>query len=248
MSNWAATAIRQEYGLQGSQVQVALPGANLRRWHFVTRSAERSTPVRILIVGGEFARKGGPLLLEWAQQTELRDWELDIVTWAHELPTFDQERLPHPAADRPASRLLGFQLPNVRVHTGMSANSAELRELYNRAHIFCLPTRADGTSNAALEAMATGLPVIVGAVGGIPELIQDGRDGLLIEPGNFAELRTTLERLVLDPELRQRLGRAARARCDEFLNTERQVRQILSVIDGDRPDPTLHGRTARSRI
>ena len=121
----------------------------------------------------------------------------------------------------------------MRIHTGMRANSPELLELYARAHVFCLPTRADGTSNAALEAMASGLPVLVGAVGGIPELIQAGCNGLLLDPGNFVDLKTKLEALLLDANQRQQLGRAARARCEEYLNTERQMRQIVSAIDAD---------------
>ena len=51
----------------------------LRRWHFVDHNAEPGSPVRILMVGGDFARKGGPLLLDWAQRTT-RASELALVT------------------------------------------------------------------------------------------------------------------------------------------------------------------------
>lgn len=231
MSEWAAGAVRHEYGLPASSVHVTLPGANLRCWHFVERSARQDGPVRILMVGGEFTRKGGPMLLEWAQRTNLRGWELDIVTWAPELPNCLRLRLAEATSGQHATCTLSTDATHVRFHTGIAANSPELRELYARADVFCLPTRADGSSNAALEAMATGLPVLVGAVGGIPEIIRNDRDGLLLEPGSPVDLQAKLEELLLDAHLRHRLGRAARDRCEEYLNTKRQVRQILSVID-----------------
>ncbi|NIR61528.1 MAG: glycosyltransferase family 4 protein, partial [Gammaproteobacteria bacterium] len=67
---------------------------------------------------------------------------------------------------------------------------------------FCLPTRADFSSIASLEAMATGLPVVVGGTAGIPELIEDERTGLLLEPGNLGQLADALEELVRHPERR----------------------------------------------
>ena len=101
------------------------------------------------------------------------------------------------------------------------------------ADIFCLPTRADFSSIASLEAMASGLPVIVGAVGGIPELIEEGKTGFLIAPDDEQALAQKLDLLVSDRALRLRVGKAARKACQQNLNVERQLRQIMAVVDED---------------
>jgi len=119
----------------------------------------------------------------------------------------------------------------VRVHCGLKANDPQIMDLFRQADIFCLPTQADGSSIASLEAMATGLPVIVGAVGGIPELIEDGKTGLLLRPANAENLQTNLEALIADRPRRLQLGRAAREACETYFNVERQIRDIMRVID-----------------
>jgi glycosyltransferase involved in cell wall biosynthesis len=81
--------------------------------------------------------------------------------------------------------------------------------------------------------MATGLPVLVGAVGGIPELIADGVTGFLLRPGDRRDLDAKLRTLIGDPDLRLRVGRSARRACEDHLNVERQLSEILAAIDRD---------------
>ncbi len=68
---------------------------------------------------------------------------------------------------------------------------------------------------ALLEAMAWGIPVIATPVGGIPELITHGENGLLVQPGDIPALTQALRDLAGNMELREKLGRAARARIDQ---------------------------------
>ena len=232
MSRWAADGIARDFGVNPRRIHVALPGANLRRWEFVDRSDHRG-PVRILMVGGEFARKGGHLLLDWAERTSARGWELDIACWPSGLPPWVLASLGNPGPFDHASGSLGTRLPHVRVHCNLKANEPNLMALFRQADIFCLPTHADGSSIASLEAMASGLPVIVGAVGGIPELINDGTTGVLLRPSNAENLAAALDALIADRPHRLRLGRAGREACESFYNVERQVREIVSVMDND---------------
>ena len=78
------------------------------------------------------------------------------------------------------------------------------------ADVFALPSLQEGLPLSLLEAMASGLPVVASAVGGIPTVIRDGDNGLLVAAGDVAALRDALVRLADDPALRTRLGAAAR--------------------------------------
>jgi glycosyltransferase involved in cell wall biosynthesis len=81
---------------------------------------------------------------------------------------------------------------------------------------FALASRWEGSPLAVMEAMAAGLPVAATAVGGVPELLQDGESGILAPPGDPAELGRALARLAKDPGLRRRMGAAAQERARRF--------------------------------
>ncbi|MBN1417880.1 MAG: GNAT family N-acetyltransferase [Planctomycetes bacterium] len=76
--------------------------------------------------------------------------------------------------------------------------------------VFVLASRYEGFGMAALEAMAAGCPVMVTRAGGLPELVEDGRSGLLVPPRDARALAEALERLLADDDLRRRIGAAAR--------------------------------------
>jgi glycosyltransferase involved in cell wall biosynthesis len=89
-----------------------------------------------------------------------------------------------------------------------------------RAQIFCLPSHAEGLPMAMLEAMAAAKAVVASTVGGIPEAIGDGVDGLLVPPGDMPALAGALAALLSDDALRIRLGDQARATVAQRFATE----------------------------
>ena len=89
---------------------------------------------------------------------------------------------------------------------GVRSDTARLMQV---ADFLVLPSRFEGLSNALLEAMAAGCPVIASAVGGTPELIEDGRTGLLFAPDSADALSACMARLCADPALRTSLSRSA---------------------------------------
>jgi len=93
---------------------------------------------------------------------------------------------------------------------GAGARDAELA----RAWLFCLPSHAEGLPMAMLEAMAAGRPVVASAVGGIPEALGDGIEGVLVPPRDVDRLADALGRVLGDAVLHARLGRAARLRIE----------------------------------
>ena len=98
--------------------------------------------------------------------------------------------------------------------------STEVGGFYDRAAVVCVPSLREGYGMAAAEAMAHGRPVVASATGGLLDLVEDGVTGLLVPPGDVPALRAAIERLLGDPELRARLGAAARERAREQLSPE----------------------------
>jgi glycosyltransferase involved in cell wall biosynthesis len=89
--------------------------------------------------------------------------------------------------------------------------------------VFVLPSRTESLPNSVLEAMAAGLPVVASAVGGVPELIDDGRTGLLWPAGDAAALADQLCRVMNDAALGNELGRAARREVEAHYSFSRMV-------------------------
>jgi len=106
--------------------------------------------------------------------------------------------------------------------------------LFASAHLLAHPSRSEGLSNTILEAMAEGLPVVATNVGGTPEIIEDGRTGLLVPPNAPNALAEALGRLLGDAELRGRLGAAAlasvRERCSPAVVTAQYERIYYSLL------------------
>ncbi len=105
----------------------------------------------------------------------------------------------------------------------------ELEQLYDRASIVVLPSHREGLPLCLLEAMAHGRPVVATPVGGIPQVIEDGRTGCLVPVGDAKALREALERLLADPKLRERMGVAARERVEELCSWERVTEQTIAA-------------------
>jgi L-malate glycosyltransferase len=91
------------------------------------------------------------------------------------------------------------------------------------ADIFVLPSRSEAFPNAVLEAMAAGLPIVASAVGGILELIDDGRTGALTPAGDPVALADRVTQLMANPDLANGLGEAARADAHAHYSFERMV-------------------------
>jgi len=101
---------------------------------------------------------------------------------------------------------------------------SDIATLLSESDIFVLFSRWEGFGLAVVEAMASGLPVVVANVPGVNEIIRGEQDGgILVQPGNTAALSEALRRLIRDPELRTALGNRARSRATEF--------QVGSMID-----------------
>jgi len=118
---------------------------------------------------------------------------------------------PGEAATRARAERMG--LADRVILTGFRADAVEVMAV---GDCFVLASAWEGLPVALMEAFALGLPVVATAVGGVAETITDGRDGLLVPPGNPAALADALELVATDTDLRERLATASAARAPEF--------------------------------
>ena len=140
-------------------------------------------------------------------------------------------------------------LQALAVHLGVGAHvqfhgdasPEEVLAALRRAAVAVVPSvptygLVEATSYAALEAMATATPVVVSAVGGLRELVEDGRTGRTVPSGDHEALADAIEWFLRDPERAQRLGAAARAHVEATLASERWadtwVRLLAEATDG----------------
>jgi len=112
----------------------------------------------------------------------------------------------------------------------------QVAQTLRETDVFCLPSFAEGVPIVLMEAMAMQLPVITSRVMGIPELVEDGVSGRLIRPGSSEDLVEALAELLSDPELRRRLGQAARARVAAEFELRANVRRLWSIYTELLPD------------
>ena len=104
-----------------------------------------------------------------------------------------------------------------------------LAEEYVNADCFCLPTVQEGFGIVFLEAMAAGLPVVACRVAAVPEVVLDGRTGLLTSPRDPAALAAAVESLLRRPEWARALGQGGRERAAEF-TPERVAERFLEAV------------------
>jgi glycosyltransferase involved in cell wall biosynthesis len=114
----------------------------------------------------------------------------------------------------------------------------DLSRAYASADIFALPSPTETLGLVALEAMASGLPVVAARAGGVPDLVADGQTGLLCPPEDAASIMSALRTLIENEEMRQRMGAAGRARAEGWSWTRTTAglrRQYSRVVAARHP-------------
>jgi colanic acid/amylovoran biosynthesis glycosyltransferase len=127
-----------------------------------------------------------------------------------------------------------------RVFWKGSQSPERILEMLRESDVFLHSSVSEGISNAVLEAMACGLPVVVTDAGGMREAVRDGIDGFVVPVRDVDAMAEALLKLARDPELRRRMGAAARQRVLEEFTLERQTRQWRELYEG------LAGETPRT--
>ncbi len=205
-SEWGGTVLREDCGIRPEKIHPIHVGIDLEKWQ--EQPYPPPSVLKILFVGGDFERKGGKLLLDAFLRLPPGRAELHLVTQA---------------------QLSGLP-PGVSVYNGVTQESPLLRGLYENSHVFALPTEADYSSFASLEAMATGRAVISTRTGGVTDIVEDGETGFLIPPKDGEALLQRLSLLLETPALCRQMGRAGRRRAEIHFSGETNVPRILEAM------------------
>lgn len=213
-SSFVADQILESYPQAADRMRVLHPGLPLERWSMRTPPAAHER-FRILFVGGKPAPKGLPTLLDALDVALGQHCDLHVVTQSLFLEASLRARLERRS--------------DVELFLDLTPGSPELVEQYEICDAFVLPTERDMSPWVVLEAMATGLPVVVSGIGGIPDMVQNGTTGLLIEPGDVAAVVEAVERLRTSPELVRDLAKHGREHVECQFDARTNTAMLLSM-------------------
>lgn len=114
----------------------------------------------------------------------------------------------------------------------MAGDRNDVSDLLRLFDLFVLPSLGEGISNTVLEAMATGLPIVATAVGGNPELVEDGVNGRLVPVGDHQSLAGIIEQLIRQPDHLKAMGIRSLEKVKKQFNWDNTVAEYLAVYDG----------------
>ena len=214
VSNYLRGRAPARFGVPLERVRTIYNGVNLCR--FPPRAATRvqKQGLRIVAVAHLIKDKGIDILVRAIAADRCRPWLLDIVGEGPELPTL--QALVAQMHLTPRVRFLGRR--------------SDVPECLAIADVFVHPAIwGEAFGLTVTEGMAAGCAVVASSVGAIPEIVEDGRSGLLVAPGNVEELTVALARLWDDPALRADLGFGARQRVEQRFSLEQTVAAHLDV-------------------
>mgnify|MGYP001080581420 CR=1 FL=1 len=157
-------------------------------WSFHAVKSTPAVPPKILCVANVDQRKNQIALIDaLAPLADTRNFEIVFLGVAHRHTDYGAE-FHRRVEEYPWCTYAGM------------ASRDELREHFRNASLVVLPTREDNCPMVVLEAMAAGIPVVASAVGGVPDLIDDGRTGLLTNPDKPETMRAAVEKLLAEPK------------------------------------------------
>src|SRR5439155_9303777 len=198
-------------------------GIDLQR--FEPSSAPKEQPDLILAVGRLQEKKG------------LRD----LITACRLLADSGQEFRCEIIGDGPEEELLGQYIQKLGLENRVRLAGAQLQEKviesFGRATVFVLPCviaangDRDALPTALLEAMAAGLPVVSTRLVGIPEIVEHGKTGLLVPPGDPDKLSRAILQILRDSKLQQAFGEAGRTRAEQFFDVRENVRRLRGLFE-----------------
>jgi glycosyltransferase involved in cell wall biosynthesis len=206
MSHWHRDALRDEFDIPEDQLQFLPFYVDTDKWKPIANKPANARK-QVLFIGGDLARKGADIVYELARLDKFKDVDFHIVS-------------PHAEAGS----------INLFPHRDLRAESPDLIRLTAECDLFILPTRADTSSIAALEAAACGLPAIITGRGGIGEIVVDGVTGTVLAESNFDAFDKELSTYLDNPQLLAQRGHCARRHVEQNYSKMRHMEILHGAI------------------
>jgi glycosyltransferase involved in cell wall biosynthesis len=220
--------LQLKYGLAPDRVAYIPNGVERRFFGTSQRRYSRGETLRLLYAGTWLDQRGIFYIRDAMLRLKSRIPELKLTIAGPGTPA--QE----------VKRFFGSELTaHVDVRPIIAAGN--MQELYAEHDIFVFPSLMEGLPSVLLEAMASGMPVITAETCGMPDVVQDGFNGLLVPPADDVALERAIERLAESEELRQRLGYAAQESMKRYEwphAAEKLEELFLRVVQAAKTSPT----------
>lgn len=194
------------HGFSGERIRVIPSAVEIRRMH----PPPPRTPVTVGTIAGLEYWKGVDLLVEACGR----------VSASLRLEVFGDGAWRSSLEDR--ARSLG-------IHARFHGRVRRAEERLENIDLFVLPSRADNLPIVILEAMARALPVVATRVGGVSEIVEDGRTGVLVEPGDVSAMAAAIEGLARDPSRREAMGSSGALRASELFDPKSIAARLVAL-------------------
>jgi glycosyltransferase involved in cell wall biosynthesis len=208
MSAYVKASLLADYGVDAARVRVVGAGPTVEPQ---PQDVNRARDSAFLFVGRDFVRKGGPQLLE----------------------AFARVRSRHPEVKLWIAGGFRSEVPIPGVIFSGQLGAKGIGGLYSTASWFVLPTLQEPFGISYLEAMSFSLPCIGSRVGAVPEIIDEGKTGLLVPPGDVDALASAMMLLVENAGLARAMGEAGQKKVASQFGWSKCADRMLQVIDSD---------------
>jgi glycosyltransferase involved in cell wall biosynthesis len=206
-------------GARESSITVVMNGADLRR--FSPATANTATPFfgrRMIFACRQlFPRKGIRFLIEAVATLRPKYPDLRLIIAGDGFERSSLEQLAKDLGVDDRTQFLGW------------ISNKDLPQYYRGCEVSVIPSLEEGFGIPAAEAMGCEIPVVATDAGGLPEVVADGVTGFVVPKGDAGALADSIDRLLADPELRTRMGKAGRIRAVERFDWDRSVAQFETV-------------------
>ncbi|WP_368188428.1 glycosyltransferase family 4 protein [Aestuariibius sp. HNIBRBA575] len=206
MSSWAAQSLMTDSACHQDKITVMPPSVDLAKFPWAARIPKAK--MKIAFIGADFARKGGERLRTWMAGPLADICELHVAS-----PDFDRD----------------MSHPNIKFY-GRVENQEVVQTLLPQMDVLCLPTLQDMSPFVAIEASASGIPIVISDIGGISDLVDHETSGFLVDKSDDAGFINRLTSLAENPDMRAEMGRRARLRAEAKFDATRNFNALFDQM------------------
>lgn len=223
-TRWAARSAIEDYGVDPARIRIVPYGANIAEppEAAAPRSRGAAQPFRLLFVGVDWVRKGGPVALDAFRALRARGYDVSFSIVGCSPPGL---------SDEPGLNVVSF------IDKSIPEEYQKYKEIFGNSDLLILPSRSECYGIVFCEAAAYGLPSVAPGTGGIPDVVLDGETGrILPADADGQAYADAVAELIDDPDRLGAMRRASRRRYEEELNWDVWARRVVDcasdLLDG----------------